>query len=632
MSLAEEMLATMSASDDNSTYLADEEPHIVINESRQAIVPNELKTIAVTGDKDIETVTFDCVRYWDGHDLSTFSIYLNYVLPDLTPGTYIPEKITTTDGEEFYHFDWKIKNNITVKSGKISFAVTAIKTKQNEAGEIVVDKQWGSLPNGDCSIALGLDISNVPSEEESSDVLAQMSAILEQMQSNIEDLAKEAAYSALGTALIFRRAITNDDVTLNNIKQPGAYTSSGSLTVTDYPPGLTNTSAQIYVIGQAGNSPKMMLLYSLNSMKWYHRLFTSAKWYDWQQVTDGMVSETTLTSTLSTALLFRRSITNDDVTLNNIKQPGAYTSGSGLDVTDFPPEVGSTSTQIYVIGQDGNSPKMMFLFSTTTLNWYYRLFTSAKWHEWHRLDESKDPLGLNVCSFNIGLYNYGESGYEGTDLTEKINAHREFLANNFDVLGLQENRTYMDLANTVSADEQLLAYPFKYNYRGNFYLTISSKYPMYNKSTGYFTEVLSNQRGWMRCDIYPNGRKITLFNSHPEWKPEATETRKAQFEEIISILENEERVIMFGDWNVADVSEFDVFKDAGYTLMNGGYLPFKRTYNYDQNYTDTADTTQDRFFDNIIVKGDIKGFRKVWNVFDELLSDHLPISADITVG
>lgn len=191
MSLAEEMLATMPLSDDSSTYSADEEPHIVINESRQAIVPNELKTIAVTGDKNIETVTFDCVRYWDGNDLSTFAIYLNYVLPDLKTGTYIPEKITTTDGDKFYHFDWQIKNNITAKSGKISFAVTAISTKPNSAGIHIIDKKWSSIPNGDCSIALGLGMSNVPSEEEASGVLAQMSDILKQMQPEINAIKSE---------------------------------------------------------------------------------------------------------------------------------------------------------------------------------------------------------------------------------------------------------------------------------------------------------------------------------------------------------------------------------------------------------------------------------------------------------
>lgn len=190
MSLAEEMLANMSVSDDSASYLTGQEGHIVINESRTAIVPAELKTIAVTGDKDIETVTFDCVRYWDGNDLSTFAIYLNYVLPDKTVGTYIPEAITTSEGEGVFHFDWKIKNNITTKSGKISFAITAIKTKQNENGETVVDKQWGSLPNGDCSIALGLDITNVPSEEESSGVVAQLSAILEKIQSDVDEWIK----------------------------------------------------------------------------------------------------------------------------------------------------------------------------------------------------------------------------------------------------------------------------------------------------------------------------------------------------------------------------------------------------------------------------------------------------------
>ena len=189
MSLAEEMLATMSASDDSSTYLSEEEPHIIIDNSRTAFVPSSLKTIAVTGDHEVEKITFDCVRFWDGNDLSTFAIYLNYVLPDLSTGTYIPSSIVADNN--VFHFDWDIKNNITKKSGKIAFAITAIKTKKNDSGETVVDKQWSSIPNGDCSIVLGIDISNVPSEEESSDVLAQMSDILEQMQPEINAIKSE---------------------------------------------------------------------------------------------------------------------------------------------------------------------------------------------------------------------------------------------------------------------------------------------------------------------------------------------------------------------------------------------------------------------------------------------------------
>lgn len=213
MSLAEQMLDTMSVSEDSESSLVDEEPHIVIDESRIAIVPAELKTIAVTGDKDIETVTFDCVRYWDGNDLSTFAIYLNYVLPEMRTGTYIPKEVVTSEGDPFYHFDWKIKNNITQKSGKISFAITAIKTRKEQNGAIFVDKQWSSIPNSDCSIALGLNISNVPSEEESEDILSQMSAILEDLQSNLTELVYSNVVQSSGydtTKVMSQAAVTGE--------------------------------------------------------------------------------------------------------------------------------------------------------------------------------------------------------------------------------------------------------------------------------------------------------------------------------------------------------------------------------------------------------------------------------------
>ena len=101
--------------------------------------------------------------------------------------------------------------------------------------------------------------------------------------------------------------------------------------------------------------------------------------------------------------------------------------------------------------------------------------------------------------------------------------------------------------------------------------------------------------------------------------------------EVIQMLENEDRAIIFGDWNVASTSEFNTLLNAGFKPLNGGYLPYKRTYNYDQNYTSEADTSQDRFFDNIFIKGDGFGFRTVHEVYDKMLSDHLPISAKITI-
>ena len=47
-----------------------EEPHIVIGYDRVVTVPDQLKRLAVQYDHDIETVTFDCPRYWGKHDMS----------------------------------------------------------------------------------------------------------------------------------------------------------------------------------------------------------------------------------------------------------------------------------------------------------------------------------------------------------------------------------------------------------------------------------------------------------------------------------------------------------------------------------------------------------------------------------
>ena len=91
MSLAENLLNSLDETAYENMRIAGsgEEEHIIVGQDRSITVPNALKTIAVKGDKDVEPATIDCVRYWDGNDLSTFAIYLNYILPNGDEGTYI---------------------------------------------------------------------------------------------------------------------------------------------------------------------------------------------------------------------------------------------------------------------------------------------------------------------------------------------------------------------------------------------------------------------------------------------------------------------------------------------------------------------------------------------------------------
>ena len=143
MSTANELFTTASGAD---------EAHIVINSDRSVSVPDELKNIAVQYDHNIETVTFDCPRYWDGNDLSTMTIKINYVKTDGSNGTYICGKPTVdTSNENLIHFDWLISNDVTASSGSVKFIVCVQKL---EAGEPV--QVWHSQINNQTSVLPGL--------------------------------------------------------------------------------------------------------------------------------------------------------------------------------------------------------------------------------------------------------------------------------------------------------------------------------------------------------------------------------------------------------------------------------------------------------------------------------------------
>lgn len=83
MDKAEELLNTLDVNDENlypvSPY---EEAHIVIGKDRVITVPPDLRRLGVQYDKNVESVTFDCPRYWDGIDLLNMAMYINYIRSD----------------------------------------------------------------------------------------------------------------------------------------------------------------------------------------------------------------------------------------------------------------------------------------------------------------------------------------------------------------------------------------------------------------------------------------------------------------------------------------------------------------------------------------------------------------------
>ena len=58
--------------------------HVIINQDRTVIVPESEKKIGIQYDHNVNTISFDCPRYPDEDptiDMSTMSIYINYMLP-----------------------------------------------------------------------------------------------------------------------------------------------------------------------------------------------------------------------------------------------------------------------------------------------------------------------------------------------------------------------------------------------------------------------------------------------------------------------------------------------------------------------------------------------------------------------
>lgn len=155
MSKADELLSSLSE-DDISPQLAnpETEPHIVIGEDRVISVPKELQRIAVQYDHDVETVTFDCPRYWDDLDMSELSIYINYMRKDRYIGCYKATDITVDDADSnIMHFNWKVSRNVSEVVGELKFLV-CIKKGDSEGYEI---NHWNSELNTEMYISQGLE-------------------------------------------------------------------------------------------------------------------------------------------------------------------------------------------------------------------------------------------------------------------------------------------------------------------------------------------------------------------------------------------------------------------------------------------------------------------------------------------
>lgn len=215
MSKAEELLNGIPE-DDISLYTADpaSESLIVINSDRTITVPAELKRIAVQYDHNIETVTFQCPRYWDGHDMSEMVVYINYKLPDNTLGCYVVDNVTVDESNDgLMYFDWTVSRNVTQHKGNISFLVCIKKVDQIG----YESNHWNSELNKDLYISEGLECEE-SIVDEYPDVLTQILMRLDAVEKN----GGGGSVSSDFIELNFTKSTEIDDINHHNIEYDGA--------------------------------------------------------------------------------------------------------------------------------------------------------------------------------------------------------------------------------------------------------------------------------------------------------------------------------------------------------------------------------------------------------------------------
>jgi len=121
------------------------------------------------------------------------------------------------------------------------------------------------------------------------------------------------------------------------------------------------------------------------------------------------------------------------------------------------------------------------------------------------------------------------------------------------------------------------------------------------------------------------GTRVCVLNAHCSLEPDFTVHRQTEFEELLRVMNEEEHVILMGDFNAYSVSEFEFFQKAGYRIANGGeFGTFDTWTNFDK-----PSSWKNRAIDNIIVSRDIR----ILNVSVDRrdLSDHSMLIADLVL-
>lgn len=266
MSQAESLLNNTSYGN-GSTYATNSilEEHIIIDNKRIITVPEPLKRIAVQYDHNVETVTFDCPRYWDNNDLSAMYIYVNYLRSDKIRGKYLVKNITVDESNpNIIHFDWTIGSEVTLAKGNLAFLVCAVKADSEGIEEL----HWNSEINTEMYVSDGLECSEYVINEHPdiiTDLLTRMDTV--------EEISNDTKIIAKNNEAVVR----NNEQNVNDLIERMDGVIAAQSTIIDTSLSLHGYAADAKSTGDAINILNSELISVLNKKVFYFDNIASMK-------------------------------------------------------------------------------------------------------------------------------------------------------------------------------------------------------------------------------------------------------------------------------------------------------------------------------------------------------------------
>lgn len=246
------------------------------------------------------------------------------------------------------------------------------------------------------------------------------------------------------------------------------------------------------------------------------------------------------------------------------------------------------------------------------------------------------PVKLRIAHWNLGHFALGD-GYDTVITHENYDAMYQKWAEKINEINADIFMCCEFCPNFVNKDEThqfirarySIFKPYANAYIGsrpalNSYMqtAIFSNMELSSIRQSTYTNTIQAGRYYQSADLYIGDTLVKIVETHLDFNQNSNGQayRTEQIQKLITDFANYTHVIIGGDFNVNSISEYDAFANAGYSMLNNGYLGKINTY---PSGAPTAG------LDNILCKGFSIGGIHI--VDDNTLTDHCAVYADFTL-